>query len=79
VITERRTDEYVSDCVGKCKNGGVCQNGQCVCRDGFGGDFCVEEMSADLGGSNFLAFVSVALIIATLATAHFARSLTKKS
>ena len=24
VITEKRTDEYVSDCVGKCKNGGVC-------------------------------------------------------
>ena len=43
VITEKRTDEYVSDCVGKCKNGGVCQNGQCVCREGFGGEFCVEE------------------------------------
>ena len=43
VITEKRTDEYVSDCVGKCKNGGVCQNGQCVCREGFGGEFCLEE------------------------------------
>ena len=39
----------------------------------------VFAVGADLGGSNFLAFVSVALIIATLATAHFARSITKKS
>jgi len=24
VILEKKNDEYVSDCVGKCKNGGVC-------------------------------------------------------
>jgi len=50
-----------------------------VCRDGYGGEFCVEEMSVDFGGSNLLAFISIALIIATLATAHVARNLTKKA
>lgn len=37
------------------------------------------SVSVDFGGSNLLTFISIALIIATLATAHVARNLTKKA
>ena len=37
------------------------------------------SVSVDFGGSNLLAFISVALIIATLATVHVARNLSKKA
>ena len=43
VILEKSTESYVATgCVGKCANGGVCQNGECVCREGFQGEFCKE-------------------------------------
>ena len=38
-----------------------------------------DLVSADFGGSNLLAFISVALIIATLATLHVARNITRKA
>ena len=36
--------EYtVPDCIGKCLNGGACQNGACACREGFEGETCAVE------------------------------------
>ena len=33
-------DKEVQTCLGKCQNGGVCVNGECVCRKGFSGTYC---------------------------------------
>ena len=30
-------------CMGKCLNGGSCFNGECLCVEGFSGDFCENE------------------------------------
>jgi hypothetical protein len=30
----------IEDCLAKCKNGGACFNGKCLCNDGFYGEFC---------------------------------------
>jgi Ca2+/Na+ antiporter len=30
-------------CMGRCRNGGSCFNGKCLCLEGFSGDFCEEE------------------------------------
>ena len=33
----------LSKCMGKCLNGGSCFNGNCLCVDGFTGEFCESE------------------------------------
>lgn len=33
-------DEKTLNCAGKCEHEGVCKNGECVCRQGFKGDYC---------------------------------------
>ena len=33
----------LAKCMGKCLNGGSCFNGECLCLDGFSGDFCEKE------------------------------------
>ena len=34
----------LSKCMGKCLNGGSCFNGECICLDGFEGDFCENKI-----------------------------------
>jgi hypothetical protein len=34
--------DKLSACFGKCLNGGVCANGECVCIDNYKGTFCEE-------------------------------------
>ena len=33
----------LSKCMGKCLNGGSCFNGECLCVEGFSGEFCEDE------------------------------------
>ena len=35
----------LSKCLGKCLNGGSCFNGECICLDGFTGEFCEDKGS----------------------------------
>jgi hypothetical protein len=30
----------IQDCIAKCKNGGACFNGKCLCTENFYGEFC---------------------------------------
>lgn len=30
----------IEDCIARCKNGGACFNGKCLCKDNFYGEFC---------------------------------------
>ena len=32
----------LNKCMGKCLNGGTCFNGNCLCADGFSGEFCED-------------------------------------
>ena len=33
----------LNKCMGKCLNGGSCFNGECLCVEGFSGEFCENE------------------------------------
>lgn len=33
----------LNKCMGKCLNGGSCFNGECLCIDGFSGEFCEDD------------------------------------
>ena len=33
----------LNKCMGKCLNGGSCFNGECLCLDGFTGEFCEDD------------------------------------
>ena len=53
-------------CGGICKNGGQCQNGECVCREGFEGDFCDEEAEGVAAELIWYFFITVVLVIAVV-------------
>lgn len=60
-------------CLSKCLNGGVCQDGSCVCKLGYTGQFCEqkienEEESVNIVGYlvTFLVFVIVCSLLATI-------------
>jgi hypothetical protein len=35
----------IEDCIARCKNGGACFNGKCICQDDFYGEFCEYNKS----------------------------------
>jgi EGF-like domain len=37
------SNKDIEECSGKCLNGGVCVNGECVCRTSFYGDLCQNK------------------------------------
>jgi hypothetical protein len=41
----------IEECLARCKNGGACFNGKCLCKEGFYGDFCENSSK-----NNFLLF-----------------------
>jgi len=64
----------VMTCFGKCKNGGVCQDGACECTVGYTGQFCESvkgkeetENQVNVAGYliTFLAFVIICSLLAT--------------
>jgi hypothetical protein len=34
---------YIDKCITRCRNGGACFNGKCICPDKFYGEFCQYE------------------------------------
>lgn len=39
-VLNHAVNSIVEYCAGKCKNGGVCVNGKCVCPPKYKGDYC---------------------------------------
>ena len=35
-------NEKLTNCMGKCQNGGACANGACVCYESYSGEFCQD-------------------------------------
>jgi hypothetical protein len=35
----------IENCIARCKNGGVCFNGRCLCQEGYYGEFCENSYS----------------------------------
>lgn len=62
--------EETSDCFGKCNNGGVCVQGECVCLEGFYGTYCDYEGVSGIETENilgyFLAFVIMVIVLLIL-------------
>lgn len=59
----------LTNCLGKCLNGGSCFNGECLCSKGFSGDFCENSSESSskawlwiflgllgAGGAGYLAY-----------------------
>jgi hypothetical protein len=65
-------DNTSTGCYGKCKNGGVCFQGECICLEGFVGTYC-EKLATDGDGNvnylgYFVLFVILVLILTGLST-----------
>lgn len=58
--------EARASCGGICENGGSCQNGECVCRDGFAGTFCDEEEESVAGELIWFIIIGAILVLAAL-------------
>lgn len=61
-----RIDPYivVEECSGKCQNGGVCVNGECMCRTNYSGSYCqYRDQVTSRMIWYFLAFTLIAAII----------------
>lgn len=48
-------------CMAKCQNGGACFNGQCMCLEGFSGEFC-EKTKGE--GVNWLLILLILIAVA---------------
>ena len=55
-------------CYGKCKNGGFCSDGLCICQDGWVGTYCEHDEAAEPVHilRLFIAFAILLLIIGLL-------------
>ena len=62
----------VSECFGKCMNGGICSNGACLCSEEFEGSNCQYAKEADDGGvssglfSNLMVLLVYAILISII-------------
>ena len=68
----------VAACGGTCKNGGHCRNGECVCRDGFEGQFC-EDIEEGVSGELVWFFVITLILIGAIVVAYSANRKFKAS
>ena len=50
-------------CMAKCQNGGACFNGQCMCLDGFSGEFCEKTQGK---GVNWLLILLILIALALI-------------
>ena len=48
MIVQAQHNFVLQKCDPKCENGGVCQNGECVCGKNFEGDHCEEMCKSKL-------------------------------
>jgi hypothetical protein len=56
----------LNKCMGKCLNGGSCFNGNCLCADGFSGEFC-----EDVEGKTSLTWLWIILLLILLGTCGY--------
>lgn len=63
----------MAECYGQCLNAGICNNGQCACKEGFSGSNCQDASEPDAGsvasslGSFIKSFALFAVLIAIIA------------
>ena len=55
--------EMRAGCGGICEHGGQCQNGECVCRDGWAGQFCNEEEESVAAELLWFFIITVILVL----------------
>jgi len=68
----------IPECYGQCLNGGICQNGKCVCTYSYSGSNCqFEEVRAARGELLLMLLIYGGMILLILATL-FATYLMKK-
>ena len=58
--------EMRADCGGICEHGGQCQNGECVCREGFAGTFCDEEEESVAAELIWFLIIGIILTVAVI-------------
>ena len=65
-LTMAQIKEMKTDCGGICEHGGQCQmpEGECVCREGFAGQFCNEEEESVAAELLWFFIITVILVIA---------------
>ena len=49
-----------------CQNGGQCRNGECVCRDGFEGQFCESKEEGVAAELIWFLIIGIILVLAVL-------------
>ena len=53
----------IEECSGKCLNGGVCVNGECVCRTNFYGDLCQNKKAVKTMTMTYILVCTVLVLI----------------
>jgi hypothetical protein len=53
----------IEECSGKCLNGGVCVNGECVCRTNFYGDLCQNKKAVKTMTMTYILVCTLLLLI----------------
>ena len=63
IIVQKQKPFLVQKCEPPCKNGGVCQNGECKCSKMFEGPACETQVESSGSFSYILFVVLIALVI----------------
>lgn len=74
MIVQRLVPFHPMKCSPACKNGGVCNNGECICSKMFSGDQCETKIKSSSSMSTLL----IILIIITLLASFFIMKETMK-
>ncbi len=63
------TESKDAKCIGKCKNGGLCSDGFCLCQGEWGGHYCEIDLHSE--PVNILALFLVLMVLSIIAGALY--------